>query len=146
MLFSHDSLGFLHFYGIYWLSYYDNGINMSYHLSSVLWFGFYVFNFVISWKKNKQKSALKHQLKSDSQLYKSIQLNGQYSVSIIHMHDKLYIIIAWVTNLFFITRQTHDIQDLYFWINSMHNYTHLGRNIHQYNYDSIRHCNLTGQY
>lgn len=101
MLFSHDSLGFLHFYGIYWLSYYDNGINMSYHLSSVLWFGFYVFNFVISWKKNKQKLALKHQLKSDSQLYKSIQLNGQYSVSIIHMHDKLYIIIAWVTNLFF---------------------------------------------
>lgn len=98
MLFSHDSLGFLHFYGIYWLSYYDNGINMSYHLSSVLWFRFYVFNFVISWKK---KSALKHKLKSDSQLYKSIQLNGQYSVSIIHMHDKLYIIIARVTNLFF---------------------------------------------
>lgn len=146
MLFSHDSLGFLHFYGIYWLSYYDNGIITCLTIWAVF-FGLDFMSLILSLaEKNKQKSALKHQLKSDSQLYKSIQLNGQYSVSIIHMHDKLYIIIARVTNLFFITKQTHDFQDLYFWINSMHNYTHLGRNIHQYNYDSIWHCNPTGQY
>lgn len=102
MLFSHDSLGFLHFYGIYWLSYYDNGIITCLTIWAVF-FGLDFMSLILSLaeKKKKKKSAFKHQLKSDSQLYKSIQLNGQYSVSIIHMHDKLYIIIARVTNLFF---------------------------------------------
>lgn len=76
MIFSHDSLGFLHFYGIYWLSYYDNGIITCLTIWAVF-FGLDFMSLILSLAEKKKQNKNQHLSISWNQIH---NYTNQYSL------------------------------------------------------------------